>query len=705
MDVAATIGRVKEEYKAFLRAERPEIAENTVATCVADAFYACKNAVFPSFWQTFENDATLEAARATLFDYWSNDVGTPNAKERANRCFGALKTLKSFLDAKGGVRAVVGDEYDCEKTIYRYAKAVYEGTLAPKDAVAAMSAEAPCFSASSHSIFIAVLAAMLDGGRFTRRANVELTFYFLANIAAEYGKERLATALRTTRDNIIYYFEKKGDKSNAMRRGCQKIADANGVPLSFSDEIFGGIVPQETTDETLVDATQVRYWIYAAGEGSENWENDRAQGKMAIGWDELGDLLAYGSKEEMRDKMKSLYGVENSYRNQALTTWQFANEMKPGDVVFVKRGRKQIIGRGVVEGDYVYEPERGVYRHVRAVRWDAAGAWEVAEPLPVKTLIDVTSRSDLVKTMLSLVAESGADVDETFEVAERETVYETYDENDFLADVYLDEERYRLLKTLLATKKNVILQGAPGVGKTFAAKRLAFSMMGEKDVGRVQTTQFHQSYSYEDFVIGFRPTATGFELRKGVFYEFCRKAAEDDRPYFFIIDEINRGNLSKIFGELFMLIENDKRGVELRLPYADERFSIPSNVHLIGAMNTADRSLALIDFALRRRFAFFELEPAFDSEGFRAFQRRVGNPKFDRLIDAVKALNDEIRADETLGADFCVGHSYFCAKTTVDDVWLRSVVEFELIPLLKEYWFDESAKLAKQAAALREAIR
>ena len=705
MDVVATIERVKEEYKAFWRAKRPDWADKFVGARVADAFYAYKNAVFPSFWKTFENDATLEAARATLFDYWSNDVGTSNAKERANRCFGALKTLKSFLDAKGGVRAVVGAEYDGESTIYRYAKAVYEGTLAPKDAVAAMSAEAPCFNASSHSTFVAVLAAMLDGKRFTRRANVELTLYFLANIGAEYGKERLATALRTTRDNIVYYFEKKGDKSNAMRRGCQKIADANGVPLSFGDEIFGGIVPQETTDATLVDATSVRYWVYAAGEGSENWENDRAQGTMAIGWDELGDLLAFGSKEEMRDKMKSLYGAENSYRNQALTTWQFANEMKPGDVVFVKRGRKQIVGRGVVAGDYVYEPERGAYRHVRAVRWDAAGAWEVAEPLPVKTLTDVTPRADLVKTMLSLVAESAVDADDALGVAERETVYETYDENDFLADVYLDEERYRLLKTLLATKKNVILQGAPGVGKTFAAKRLAFSMMGEKDVERVQTTQFHQSYSYEDFVMGFRPTATGFELRKGVFYEFCRKAAEDDRPYFFIIDEINRGNLSKIFGELFMLIENDKRGVELRLPYADERFSIPSNVHLIGAMNTADRSLALIDFALRRRFAFFELEPAFDSEGFRAFRRRVGNPKFDRLIEAVKALNDEIRADETLGADFCVGHSYFCAKTTVDDVWLRSVVEFELIPLLKEYWFDESAKLAKWSAALREAIR
>lgn len=703
MDVVATINRVKAEFKEYLRAERPDWAENAVATYVADAFYACKNSVFPSFWQTFENDATFEAAKAALLDYFTNDVEMSRANERTDGYFVALKRLKSFLDSKGGVRAVVGAEYDCEKTIYRCAKAVYEGTLATKDAVAAMSAEATCFNANSHYIFISVLAAMLDGGQFKRRANVELTLYFLAKIGADFGKERLETALRTTRDNILYYFERNGNKSNAMRRGCRKIAEANGVALSFGDEIFGGIVPQVTTDETLVDETPLRYWIYAAGEGSENWENDRAQGTMAIGWAELGDLLAFGSKEEMRDKMKSLYGVENSYRNQAHTTWQFANEMKPGDVVFVKKGRKQIIGRGVVESDYLYEPERGDYPHVRAVRWFERGAWELAESLPMKTLTDATPRRDLIKTALNLIAEDADD--ETLERVDLETVYETYNGDDFLADVFIDEERYRALRTLLATKKNVILQGAPGVGKTFAAKRLAFSIMGEKDVERVQTTQFHQSYSYEDFVIGFRPTATGFELRKGVFYEFCRKAAEDDRPYFFIIDEINRGNLSKIFGELFMLIENDKRGVELRLLYADERFSIPSNVYIIGAMNTADRSLALIDYALRRRFAFFELEPAFDSEGFRTFQRRVGNAKFDRLIDAVKELNAEIAADETLGSGFCVGHSYFCAKTDVDDVWLRSVVEFELVPLLKEYWFDESAKVAKWTGALREAIR
>jgi 5-methylcytosine-specific restriction protein B len=131
---------------------------------------------------------------------------------------------------------------------------------------------------------------------------------------------------------------------------------------------------------------------------------------------------------------------------------------------------------------------------------------------------------------------------------------------------------------LLRTKKNIILQGAPGVGKTYAAKRLAYSIMGVKDVERVMMVQFHQSYSYEDFIMGFRPSATGFELKKGAFYNFCKKAEIDsDNEYFFIIDEINRGNLSKIFGELFMLIENDKRGNALQLLYSDEKFAVPKN--------------------------------------------------------------------------------------------------------------------------------
>ena len=269
----------------------------------------------------------------------------------------------------------------------------------------------------------------------------------------------------------------------------------------------------------------------------------------------------------------------------------------------------------------------------------------------------------------------------------------------------MDEERYNTLKALLLTKKNVILQGAPGVGKTFAAKRLAFSIMGEKDNNRVKMVQFHQSYSYEDFIMGFRPTETGFELKKGVFYEFCRKAAEDDRPYFFIIDEINRGNLSKIFGELFMLIENDKRGVSLQLLYSDEKFSVPANVYIIGMMNTADRSLAMLDYALRRRFAFFEFSPAFDTEGFRQYCQEKNNKKFDNLIAAIEKLNVAIENDETLGRGFRIGHSYFCTENSIDDMWLNAVITYEIIPLLNEYWFDEPSKVRDWEYALREAIR
>ncbi len=201
------------------------------------------------------------------------------------------------------------------------------------------------------------------------------------------------------------------------------------------------------------------------------------------------------------------------------------------------------------------------------------------------------------------------------------------------------------------------------------------------------------------------PQKPGFEKRKGVFYEFCRTAAEDnDRPYFFIIDEINRGNLSKIFGELFMLIESDKRGVELQLLYADEQFSIPSNVYIIGMMNTADRSLALLDYALRRRFAFFEMKPAFASAGFRAYKTEKANPKFDRLVNAVEQLNEAIAEDDALGEGFCIGHSFFSTNTAINDGWLKSVVEYELIPLLKEYWFDEPVKVKDWSRTLREAI-
>lgn len=280
-----------------------------------------------------------------------------------------------------------------------------------------------------------------------------------------------------------------------------------------------------------------------------------------------------------------------------------------------------------------------------------------------------------------------------------------YAKGNFLNEVYMSENQYNRLESLLRKKKNVILQGAPGVGKTFAARRLAWAMMGEKDDNRIELIQFHQNYSYEDFIMGYKPVQDGFELQYGVFYRFCQKAANrPDKEFFFIIDEINRGNMSKIFGELLMLIENDYRGEKATLAYNGLPFSVPNNLNIIGMMNTADRSLAMIDYALRRRFSFFEMDPGFDSVGFKAYQESLQSNRFDALIEKVKALNLHIKQDKSLGKGFCIGHSYFCGCKSSEectDEWLCSIVDYDLIPTLSEYWFDDSAEVERWSSILR----
>ena len=272
--------------------------------------------------------------------------------------------------------------------------------------------------------------------------------------------------------------------------------------------------------------------------------------------------------------------------------------------------------------------------------------------------------------------------------------YEAYGRNAFLEEVFMSGERYDTLVALLRHRKNVILQGAPGVGKTFAAKRLAWSMMDEQDESRIQFVQFHQNYAYEDFIMGYKPDGNGFRLTEGIFYEFCQRAGQDrNRDYFFIIDEINRGNLSKIFGELLMLIEKDYRGTPATLAYTRKPFTVPENIYIIGMMNTADRSLAMIDYALRRRFSFYDMEPGFDTEGFQAYQKGLDNETFDRLIECVRELNRAILKDPALGAGFRIGHSYFCNQQECTDEWMKAVVYYDILPTLREYWFDDPEKL------------
>ncbi len=284
--------------------------------------------------------------------------------------------------------------------------------------------------------------------------------------------------------------------------------------------------------------------------------------------------------------------------------------------------------------------------------------------------------------------------------------YETYTREDFLEEVFMEENQYENILALLEYKKNIIIQGPPGVGKTFIAKRIAYSIMGEKDDSKIGMIQFHQSYSYEDFIMGYRPIENGFELKYGVFYQFCEQALNDPhRDYYFIIDEINRGNISKIFGELMMLIEFDKRGSDYAIPltYTENKFYIPKNIYIIGTMNTADRSLAMIDYALRRRFCFINIKPAFDNLNFKGYLGNKGGDLSNIIIDKITKLNKVIENDISLGGGFCIGHSYFCMdKDTVTEEDYKNIIKYEILPLLSEYWFDDSGKVTEWKTELLE---
>lgn len=288
---------------------------------------------------------------------------------------------------------------------------------------------------------------------------------------------------------------------------------------------------------------------------------------------------------------------------------------------------------------------------------------------------------------------------------------EAYTKADGLAELFMSEPELDETVRRLRRKKNIVLQGPPGVGKTFLAKRLAYLMMEKKDSSRVEMIQFHQSYSYEDFIQGFRPLENGgFAIKPGIFYGFCRRAQRDqNNDYFFIIDEINRGNLSKIFGELMLLLEHDKRGSAFSIPLTysvndEDKFYIPENLYFIGTMNTADRSLSIVDYALRRRFVFVNLKPQFGS-GFEKALRNAGTSStlITKIQQRIGALNEEIALDtRNLGAGYCIGHSYFCpsGNRKPDEGWYGEIIDSEIKPLLEEYWVDEPQRVSDAVISL-----
>ena len=443
-------------------------------------------------------------------------------------------------------------------------------------------------------------------------------------------------------------------------------------------------------------------WWLSVGTGGRFWSDFFSESVAVLSYGDLGDLGEYRSREAMTEELVKLGRGQNP-KHRSLALWQFGHDMKVNDVIIAQYGGRYVVGWGYVRGDYTYDPERPEYPHRRSVEWHSC---DPPITLPQRTI--AKALTDFTP-YLPLVHQVFAGIDKRDKEEAGHTI-PPYTIETALDGLFVSREQFHRILESIRLRRNLILQGPPGTGKTFIAQRIAWCLIERRDPAQVAMVQFHQSYAYEDFVQGWRPTDKGgFSLKNGVFFRFCQIAREHPKERFvFIIDEINRGNLSRIFGELLMLIESDKRSSEyaVELTYGGDGkpFHIPPNVYILGMMNTADRSLALVDYALRRRFAFEELVPAFGTGEFRDYLDEIGlDLSLINVIDErMEVLNEEIRDDNELGRGFQIGHSFFVPgdDDELADDWFEHVVRTQIRPLLQEYWFDTPERVERAVSRL-----
>ena len=602
-------------------------------------------------------------------------------------------------------------------------------------------------------------------------------------------------------DYLLKDLELKAMFEEVMTSNCypDKLMKTTTVDLGYYLKI------KKKASTQVTKTTEKKYWMYAPGENASKWSRCQEQSHICIGWDGLGDLSEITSLEDCRDALKDLYNnPDSSFMNDGLAVWEFSHVMQPGDVVYAKHGQNNIIGRGIVKSDYIYDSSQEDFYHIRKIEWTHIGKWKLGN-IVQKTLTDITKYPDYVNKIEAMIVEGKVE----------ETKSNSYN------------DKYNAYINLLLNNHNLILNGAPGTGKTYLAKQVAAQIIYEgnvpesfeEDANFIEQcgfVQFHPSYDYTDFVEGLRPKNDngniGFERKDGTFKEFCAKALQNlldskktvqtlqnelsvrdllegfinesmenetmfetsgtknafyiidnkeksiivripanektsevslpksdlttllenkvdikgggdiqtyfgrkyrtqpdsyvyvlynelvkkavpltktksvapvsEKKFVFIIDEINRGEISKIFGELFFSVDPGYRGVKGKVqtqyqnliteddPFKDG-FYIPKNVYIIGTMNDIDRSVECMDFAMRRRFTFKEITA---EESARNME--LGTDATERMT----SLNNAISEIDGFNSSFHIGAAYFKGVDDFDALW-----ELKLAGLLKEY--------------------
>lgn len=456
----------------------------------------------------------------------------------------------------------------------------------------------------------------------------------------------------------------------------------------------------------------VQFWKIAPGENARLWQDCLRDGIICVGWKEIGDMSQYRDLAVFKDKYRELHGSNR----QCKEMWSFGKELKKGNVVIANNGLQSIVGVGTVTGDYFYDESRTEYKHCVPVQWDTTTAFPVPESARHITAnwfqgtVKRISREEYSQLISGQkVGTEPPPKQPTITIAASTNRYA-----DICEATFLDEQFFVDCERLLKTKKQIILQGAPGTGKTFVAEQLATLWAG--DPSRVKVVQFHESYGYEDFVHGIRPQRdpetqqTAFVPTPGLILNFCSEIANDKavppNNYVLLIDEINRAKTARVFGELLYLLEYREKEVELQ---NGSRFSMPPNLYIIGTMNTTDKSIALVDYALRRRFAFVDLTPVKNGQStvLSKWMESNGIGNAADIEQLFIALNNAVaQKDEAL----MVGHSYFMQQQAVDEKWfspelLRFIWDYYIMPLIAEYEYQMSrAELEEKygLAALRE---